>query len=269
MEYITPLIVMAVFAAVVAGVLGSVSKALTIEGEAKVRVANNGHVMVFPLASNLMNGLGDKGYALMAQCAGGGTCATCRVRVVEGIDDPNPAMLGPISPKLQKEGWILSCQTSLMADCEIELFDALVTAWPDEIESEDGAVAEPVEILPENVAALRDTMPGFDCGMCGYDTCNAYAQAIVDGGAGTEACLPGGAPVLARLNEAASATGVVSLSPKAQKIRNVLPGLDCDECGHPTCNAFAEAVANGDAATDACTPGGEPIAIQVKQIKEN
>lgn len=268
MEFITPVIVMAVFAAVVAGVLALVNKYLALEGEAKVKISNNGHVMTFPLGVNLMNTLSDKGYSLMAQCAGGGTCATCRVRAIEGIEDPNSAMLGPISPKLQKEGWILSCQTSVMNDIEIELFDALVTSWPDEITTEDGDDdAEAAESLPENVALLRHAMPGFDCGACGYDTCNEYAQAIVDGKAGTDACLPGGAPVLAGLKEAAMSAGVVSLSEEAAKFRDVLPGLDCDECGYPTCNAYAEALANGEADIEACTPGGESVAAKLKEIK--
>ncbi len=266
MEFITPIIVMAIFSASVAGILALVNKYLTIEGEAKVRISNNGHIMIFPLGANLMNTLGEEGYSLMAQCAGGGTCATCRVRAVEGIEDPNAAMLGPISPKLQKEGWILSCQTSIMNDVEIELFDALVTGWPDEITTDAGDDGEAAEVLPEDVGALRGAMPGFDCGACGYATCTEYAQAIVDGQAGTEACLPGGAPVLAGLQQAATAAGVVSLSPEATKIRNVLPGFDCDACGHPTCNAFAEALANGDAAVDACTPGGESVLAKLKEI---
>lgn len=266
MQFIIPIVSMAVFALVVASILAWVSNALTLEGEAKVRIANNGHVMVFPLGANLMSAMGEHGYSLMAQCAGGGTCATCRVRAISGIENPNSAMLGPISPKLQKEGWILACQTTVMNDIEIELFDGLVTKWPDEIAGEDEAVStEPA--LPEEVATLRNVLPGFDCGACGYDTCTAYAQAIVDSQAGLESCLPGGAPVRERLCEAAQAAGVVTLSPEAVKLREVLPGFDCQACGYPTCNAFAEALAAGEATPDGCTPGGAPVFKRLQGIK--
>ena len=37
-----------------------------------------------------------------------------------------------------------------------------------------------------------------------------------------------------------------------QKIRNVLPGIDCGACGAPTCRAFAEDVVRGNVNRDAC-----------------
>lgn len=268
MQFIIPVVSMAAFALVVAAVLAWVSQTLSLEGEAKVKIANNGHVMTFPLGVNLMNTMAQQGYSLMAQCAGGGTCATCRIKVISGIDEPNSAMLGPISPKLQKEGWILSCQTTVMNDIEIELFDALVTSWPEEITTESGADAAPAEeALPQDVAALRGVLPGFDCGACAYPTCTAYAKAIAASEASTEACAPGGAPVLARLREAAQAAGVVSLSAEAKRIRDVLPGFDCGVCDHPSCNAYAQAVTTGEASVEACTPGGAPVLHQIQQIR--
>jgi len=204
MEYLIPLISMAVFAAAVGGVVGWLDQILSLEGEAKVSIKNNGHLMLFPMGANLMNVLGQNGYSLTAQCGGKGTCATCRVKALSGIDSPTQSMLGPISAKLQKEGWILSCQTSVMNDIEIELLDALVTAWPEGVESAaDGAV--PVEeTLPPQVVVLRHALPGFDCGACGHPTCTAYAKAILAGKAGLDACLPGGQPVLNRLKQAAA-----------------------------------------------------------------
>jgi len=270
MGFLIPVVSMAVFAAVVAGILAWVSSVLALEGEAKVKISNNGHSFKLPMGANLMNGMGELGYSLMAQCGGGGTCATCRVKVISGIDEPNSAMLGPLSPKLQKDGWILSCQTTVMNDVEVELFEPLVQEWPAEISSDEGedAAEAAEEQLPAEVAALRARLPGFDCDACGYPTCAAYAQAIVDGEAGLDACLPGGAPVLEQLKAAAQEAGVVTLSPAAGKIRHALPGFDCDACGYPTCNAYASAVASGEAGTDACTPGGEPVRNALEKIAE-
>ncbi|MBI1744945.1 2Fe-2S iron-sulfur cluster binding domain-containing protein [Candidatus Acetothermia bacterium] len=56
-----------------------------------------------------------------------------------------------------------------------------------------------------------------------------------------------------------------ALSPVAQKIRAVLPGFDCNLCGQPTCEKFAEAVANGQAKLDGCYPGGSSVLERAKK----
>ena len=37
-----------------------------------------------------------------------------------------------------------------------------------------------------------------------------------------------------------------------QKMRELLPDLDCGSCGAPTCQAFAEDIVNGKAVVDDC-----------------
>ena len=37
-----------------------------------------------------------------------------------------------------------------------------------------------------------------------------------------------------------------------QKLRDVLPGIDCGACGAPTCRAFAEDVVRGNTLRDGC-----------------
>jgi ferredoxin len=55
------------------------------------------------------------------------------------------------------------------------------------------------------------------------------------------------------------------LAPAAQKIRAVLPGFDCNWCGFPTCEKFAEALAAGKAKLDGCHPGGQPVLEKVRK----
>lgn len=43
----------------------------------------------------------------------------------------------------------------------------------------------------------------------------------------------------------------------ASKINNLLPQTQCTKCGYPACNAYAEAIADGDALYNQCPPGGE------------
>ncbi|MBE6641389.1 MAG: RnfABCDGE type electron transport complex subunit B [Ruminococcaceae bacterium] len=45
----------------------------------------------------------------------------------------------------------------------------------------------------EKYVAIRDCLPGANCGACGYSGCDAYAKALADGSADkTNLCVPGG-----------------------------------------------------------------------------
>ena len=45
----------------------------------------------------------------------------------------------------------------------------------------------------ERVAAVRDCLPGANCGACGYSGCDGYAKALAEGAAtATNLCVPGG-----------------------------------------------------------------------------
>lgn len=44
----------------------------------------------------------------------------------------------------------------------------------------------------ETYVALRDCLPGANCGACGYSGCDSYAKALAEGTAATNLCIPGG-----------------------------------------------------------------------------
>jgi len=46
------------------------------------------------------------------------------------------------------------------------------------------------------VAELEEKLPGLNCGGCGFASCNAYANAIVEGKAELNLCKPGGKKVM-------------------------------------------------------------------------
>jgi electron transport complex protein RnfB len=58
----------------------------------------------------------------------------------------------------------------------------------------------------------------------------------------------------------------VFVDPKISRIQETLPGANCGACGFPGCGGFAKAAAEGKAAANACTPGGEKIAHAVADI---
>ena len=48
-------------------------------------------------------------------------------------------------------------------------------------------------------------------------------------------------------------------------IDNLLPQVQCAQCGYPGCRPYAEAIVAG-AATDLCPPGGEAVALQLADL---
>ena len=57
--------------------------------------------------------------------------------------------------------------------------------------------------------------------------------------------------------------GVASL---AQRIAALLPQTQCTRCGYPDCDAYAEAIAGGDAPLNQCPPGGAEGIRQLAQL---
>lgn len=50
------------------------------------------------------------------------------------------------------------------------------------------------------------------------------------------------------------------------KVRECLPGANCGACGFAGCDAYAEAVANGNAEANLCIPGGPDVAGQLSNV---
>ncbi|MBL7074622.1 RnfABCDGE type electron transport complex subunit B [candidate division KSB1 bacterium] len=58
----------------------------------------------------------------------------------------------------------------------------------------------------------------------------------------------------------------VEIDPRAERVLDALPGINCGACGYPGCSAFAEGVVNGEAEPSGCTPGGEGVSEIVSAI---
>lgn len=55
--------------------------------------------------------------------------------------------------------------------------------------------------VDERQEAILGCLPGANCGGCGFAGCSAYASAVVNDGAATNCCLPGGAAVAQKVSE--------------------------------------------------------------------
>jgi len=58
------------------------------------------------------------------------------------------------------------------------------------------------------------------------------------------------------------------LTENARMIRRALPGFDCEACGFPTCDEYAQALSKGSAPLTLCRPGGEPVREELHKIAE-
>lgn len=58
----------------------------------------------------------------------------------------------------------------------------------------------------------------------------------------------------------------VKVDPKIPMIREVLPGANCGGCGYAGCDAYSEAVVNGEAKANLCSVGGATIVEKIGEI---
>jgi electron transport complex protein RnfB len=56
------------------------------------------------------------------------------------------------------------------------------------------------------------------------------------------------------------------LSPLAERLNNALPQTQCTRCGYPDCRAYAQAMADGQAAINQCPPGGAQGIARLAQL---
>ncbi len=53
----------------------------------------------------------------------------------------------------------------------------------------------------QQLDAIRDALPGANCGACGFAGCDSYAEAVINGSAEPNLCAPGGNNTAAKLSE--------------------------------------------------------------------
>ena len=56
------------------------------------------------------------------------------------------------------------------------------------------------------------------------------------------------------------------VSSNQKRIENVLPGMNCGQCGFPSCSAYAEALAADKAPCNLCHPGGPEICKNIATV---
>ena len=117
----------------------------------------------------------------------------------------------------------------------------------------------------EKYLAIRDCLPGANCGACGYSGCDGYAKALAEGGASaTNLCVPGGDSVSSQI---ASILGVEA-EDVVEKVAYVACNGNCnvterkfDYNGPKSC-LMANLLYNGDkACPNACLGYGDCVKV--------
>ena len=95
-------------------------KFLVASGDVSI-VVNDQKTLHVPAGGKLLGALADNKIFVSSACGGGGTCAQCKVRVLEGGGDLLPTEKGHINKKQARLGERLSCQVSVKQDMKIEV----------------------------------------------------------------------------------------------------------------------------------------------------
>ena len=93
---------------------------LVAKGNVKISVNGQMDIEV-PAGGKLMNALGEQGILVSSACGGGGTCAQCIVKVLEGGGDILDTEKGHINKREAREGCRLSCQVAVKQDMVVEV----------------------------------------------------------------------------------------------------------------------------------------------------
>ena len=95
---------------------------LVTQGDVKILINDNeDNTVISGRGQTLLSSLMDKKIILPSACGGGGTCAMCKCKVLEGGGDVLPTEKTHLSRKEQQEGVRLACQLKVKNDLKIEV----------------------------------------------------------------------------------------------------------------------------------------------------
>ena len=126
---------------------------LVASGKVKILVNNQKEIEV-PAGQKLMNALAEEKIFVSSACGGGGTCAQCLVKVLDGGGDILETEKQHINKREAREGYRLSCQVAVKQDMVVEVPDEAFDTkkWECTVRSNDNVatfIKELVLELPE------------------------------------------------------------------------------------------------------------------------
>lgn len=95
-------------------------RALVASGDVTITINEQKEIKV-PAGGKLLGALAGEGIFISSACGGGGTCAQCKVKVVDGGGDILATEKTHISNREAREGERLSCQVAVKQDMKVEV----------------------------------------------------------------------------------------------------------------------------------------------------
>ena len=120
MELILSIAMFTVIILLLVAIILVARKQLVPQGDVSIRINGEKTITVAP-GGKLLGALADNGIFVGSACGGGGTCAQCEVKVLEGGGDILATEKSHITNKEAKEGCRLSCQVAVKRDMEVEV----------------------------------------------------------------------------------------------------------------------------------------------------
>jgi len=134
LEIILGVVMFTVIVLVLVAIILSARSKLVSSGDVNIEI-NGEKTLTVPAGGKLLQSLANAGLFLPSACGGGGTCAQCKCVVEEGGGAMLPTEEGHFNRHEAREGWRLSCQTSVKQDMEIEVPEEVfgVKQWECEV----------------------------------------------------------------------------------------------------------------------------------------
>ncbi|HET8904859.1 MAG TPA: NADH:ubiquinone reductase (Na(+)-transporting) subunit F [Saccharospirillum sp.] len=121
-EIILGVVLFTVIVLLLVGIILSARSKLVSSGDVTIEINEDADkAITVPAGSKLLGTLANDGIFLSSACGGGGTCAQCKCKVLDGGGAALPTEEQHFTKGELREGWRLACQVAVKQDMKIEV----------------------------------------------------------------------------------------------------------------------------------------------------
>jgi len=150
MEILIGVVVFTLIVLALVSIIMMARSKLVAAGNVNITI-NDEKTISVPAGGKLLSALADEKIFISSACGGGGTCAQCKVDVLEGGGDILPTEKGHVSRGEAKEGCRLSCQVVVKQDMKVRVPEEVfgVKKWNCKVRSNDNVATFIKELVLE------------------------------------------------------------------------------------------------------------------------
>ncbi|MFT5241099.1 MAG: Na+-transporting NADH:ubiquinone oxidoreductase subunit F [Candidatus Promineifilaceae bacterium] len=132
-------------------ILSTISKKLSPGGTVTIDINDGAKTLTVPPGQSLLSTLADAKIFIPSACGGGGTCAMCKCKILDGGGSILPTETGLIKKAEQREGTRLTCQVKVRENLKIEVEEDVleVKKWECTVKSNDLVATFITELILE------------------------------------------------------------------------------------------------------------------------